>query len=603
MHRRLRIPLFVLLALAFSALSPLFGASGAPATGDLKPPSAVVLSFFDRCCDGQWQAGVTGQLPTSLPCPGSETDKRGFVRPLGPSFQLEDNSAATRSFETHPTLQQGQPDSYIKGRFSLAQFNVTLQQGDRLKAKVGLLLGAELGRVRFTVTYDSDPVESGGEVELARVDDRYDGQLRNINVDLSAFAGQRGEFTLRVDSLGNWSQDRAVWVNPRIERGAAPPPTATPVTPTPTSTHLPSPTPTSTPTLTPTRTPTASPTPTASSTPTGSPTAATPPPSPIPPSPPPTSTPTPTPPSRKPCACSETERCDARLTALDGFAVGNLTSGKAQTVIAVDDDASGDDGRFYLYYLYEHSGWSEYRHFDARFTRWDRMAVGDVRSGPGYDEIVVAVDDDQRVYIYDDQGTLLEGFPAPYLVYDSMALGNVVGGDDEEIVIAAHGEDEVHIYNSWGAHLGGFDIQEFDYNGSPYLDGEHGHNDGLVVGNVLGDGYEEIVLLEQDGDESLLYIYDDRGTLLMVTRVIYTQYDALTVGDVAGDEREEIIVAVDQETAIYIYDAIFGLRKILFAPRVTRADALATGDVLGGPKEEILLAVDDDDRVFVFGGN
>jgi hypothetical protein len=636
-YRQLWIPPFVLLVLIFSALSPPSVASVASAARDLKLPSAVVLSFFDHCCDGQWQAGVVGQWPASLPCPGSEADKSGFVRPLGPSFQLEDDSTAVRSFETHPTLEQGQPDSYISGSFSLAKLEVILQQGDRFKAKVGFLHGAELGRVRFTVKYDSDPVEPGDEVELIRINDNYDGQLRDINVDLSAFAGQRGGVILRVDSLGSWSQDRAVWVDPRIERGTAPPPsptftpspsptpipthtptpTHTPIptpTPTPTRTPTPIPTPTRTPTSTPTptRTPTISPTPTPKPTATGKPTPQ--PPSPLPPAPTtlPTSTPTPTPPPRKPCACSEAERCDARLTALDGFAVGNLTSGKAQTVIAVDDDAGGDDGRFYLYYLYEHYGWSEYKHFDARFTKWDRVAIGDVMGGDGIDEIVVAVDDDQKVYIYNDAGELLQELGAVYSDYDSLAIGNVLGGDEEEIVIAVdQDQDQVYIYNTVGTASSGFQpgmvggvvIQGFDFNGSPYLDAEHGHNDGLVVGNVLGDEYDEIILLDQHGDDSLLYIYDGSGTLLMVTRVSYTTYDALAVGDVVGDEREEILIAVDQDTAIYIYDAIFGLCKVIFAPRVTRADALATGDILGGPKEEILLAVDDDDRVFVFGGN
>jgi hypothetical protein len=233
----------------------------------LSPQSAVVLGFFDNLCNADWYAGYAGapypDWPKRLPCPGKPADENGFVQPLGTEYTLENGGNGARSFETHPTKQS---DGFIRGTFSLSRLGVVIQNGDRLVSSVGFIEGAKEGYVRFSIVYDPDPIESGNEHTLFEISKRYNGQLSEVNLDLSAFAGQRGDIILRVDSLGTWSQDRAVWVNMRIERGPIAT-SVTPPTPTYTKTTTPSPSFTLPPTgtTTPTLTVTPLPTPTATS--------------------------------------------------------------------------------------------------------------------------------------------------------------------------------------------------------------------------------------------------------------------------------------------------------------------------------------------------
>lgn len=659
MRKLSRFRLIAALALGFFLISTLASVHSALAADHKKPLSALVFSFFDNCCNGYWFAGAPNTSAELLPCPGSDTDERGFIRPLGANYRLEDDSLAARSIETHPMWKD---DGYIEGRFRMWELGSTMQQGDHFMAKVGFLKGAQVGRVSFSLIYDEDPIEPGGEYELARVEDRYDGQLKTIIVDLSRFAGQDGKFTLQVDAIGSSQQDWAVWVNPRIERG---------VMPTSTFTSVPTLTPTTTPTRTLTATPTAIPTFTA--TPTLIPTIA---------SPIATRRPRPIPtvlavetsfwaddyivnagkctslhwgtrnskevwldwdgdgildavveesgekevcplsttiytlhvilpdestrdknvtvtvPPR-PCGCFESDNFEAKFTPYDCFAAGNIWGGsEAEMVTAVDEDAGGDDGRFYIY---DHTG-QILTFFDARFTHNDRIAIGNVWGEDELDEIIVAIDEDDRVYFYNYAGEPLFDFQARFTKYDCLAVGDVLDeniSQGEEIVIAIDEDDKVYIYSRQGELIKTFDIP-WNFNGSWNVGKKRDSNDAMAVGNVFGDERDEIVLLdEQHGNESLIYIYDGNGTLLMTTQVRFTKYDCMTVGDVLGDEREEIIIGIDEDHAINIYDAVQGLLKMRYA-KVTPVDALAAANIGGGPKEEILLAIDDDKVVYIF---
>jgi len=227
-----------------------FSSIDAKAATQARIASRMVFSFFDHCCEARWYGGDPQTKEVSLPCPGSDSDEHGFVRLLGPNFTLENDEPANRSFETHPMWVT---NGYIFSVFEMSLFGIILQPGDRFISEIGFLKGASAGQVRFSLWYDPSPGQSGEEVKLAEVEDRHDGKLRDINVDLSNFAGGSGALILRVDAMGSSGQDWAVWVNPRIERAATPIPTNTPtfvptITYTLTQTPLPSPAITLTPT-------------------------------------------------------------------------------------------------------------------------------------------------------------------------------------------------------------------------------------------------------------------------------------------------------------------------------------------------------------------
>lgn len=229
------------------------GAHGAEASS--RSTSTTLLRLYDHICDATWYGGAlrTAQAiaplgaQTVLPCPGSDSDDRGFVRPLGANFVLENGARAERAFQTHPMWVSS---GYIFGSFPLELLGVRLQTGDRFVANVGFLTGAAEGRVRFSVWFDSSPGQTGGETMLAEREDTHDGDLETLTADLGAFAGVSGALLLRVDALESSAQDWAVWVEARIEREVS-----ASATPTLTPTITPSPSPSLTPTLTPTATP------------------------------------------------------------------------------------------------------------------------------------------------------------------------------------------------------------------------------------------------------------------------------------------------------------------------------------------------------------
>jgi len=251
MRRLLRNPLgsMIVLGLLVNVAANVTGVTSEPGP-EVRP--STVLRLADFLCSATWYGGGLQTKEFKLPCPGTEADDKGFVRPLGPNFSLETDQRAEHSFETHPMWVN---DGYIFGVFGLGALGVSLQGGDRFVADVGFLKGATAGDVRFSVWYAASPDGSGTKTKLAEVDDRHDGSLKAIDADLSQFVGSSGAIVLRVDSKGSSAQDWAVWVDPRIERQEVSAPTftptlvptisATPTAPaTPTDTPIPSATPT-----------------------------------------------------------------------------------------------------------------------------------------------------------------------------------------------------------------------------------------------------------------------------------------------------------------------------------------------------------------------
>lgn len=298
-----------------------------------------------------------------------------------------------------------------------------------------------------------------------------------------------------------------------------------------------------------------------------------------------------------PCGCFENKKFEVRITPYDGFAVGNVIGGfEAEIITAVDEDAPGDNGKFYIYNAVGQIITS----FDARFTKNDRITIGDFWGDEDHDEIAVAVDEDDKVYIYDSAGSLLKDFNARFTKYDTFEAGNVMGDNKDEIIISIDDDDLTYVYTSQGENIINFSIP-WDFEGSCNLGDKSDHNDAMAIGNVLADKYEEILLLDRNGDKSLVYIYAVvNNTLFLKTKLMvrFTKYDLFTTGDLLGNEREEIIIGIDEDHIIYIYDAVSGLLKLRYA-EVTPVDLIAAGNIFGSSKDELIIAQDDDHLIFL----
>ena len=220
-------------------------------------PAAPLLAadFVNSVCQAQWQSndGV-------LPCPGLDGDPRGFVA-VENRAALEDGSIA--SVPSLLTFPSASTDGYILGLYP----TYLVQPGDHFMASVACEQNARGCSVLFRLSYlDS----SGAARDLWSVGEFYDRKYSNVDVDLSQLAGQQVRFVLSVGSLGTSTDDRALWVGPRIVHTPVSPPVIlkTPATalPAPSATASATPQPAATPTLVPASptsvlTPTATPTP------------------------------------------------------------------------------------------------------------------------------------------------------------------------------------------------------------------------------------------------------------------------------------------------------------------------------------------------------
>jgi hypothetical protein len=208
---------------------------------NVKGPSFTAYDFVANFCDADWKNNNT-----SLPCPGTDGDSKGYVLKLNSPKMENGEKADDPSLLTFP---KNTSNGLISGQYPAFK----VHSGDRFRALVNCKYNATGCDVYFRLDY----LNNGQVKTLGSWHEIYEGQFYPVNLDLSALAGETVKFILVVTANGSANDDSALWVAPRIVRqGTAPTPTRTP-----TATFTPSATPTFTPTSTPTSTPTPTPTP------------------------------------------------------------------------------------------------------------------------------------------------------------------------------------------------------------------------------------------------------------------------------------------------------------------------------------------------------
>jgi hypothetical protein len=190
--------------------------------------------FFEKYCDAEWSTGSQ-----SLPCPGTDGDKKGFVIALN-SPKMENGTVQNKGLITHPQIVK---DGLITGKYP----GFTVQSGDRFQATINCMYKANDCNMIFKLQYQ---IGNGAVQTLGQWNEVYEGEAYQVNVDLSTLNGQKVKFILSVLANGSAHEDYALWIAPRITRVSAQPPTAT---------FTSSPSPTVTATSTPTATFTATP--------------------------------------------------------------------------------------------------------------------------------------------------------------------------------------------------------------------------------------------------------------------------------------------------------------------------------------------------------
>ncbi len=161
-------------------------------------------SFTSNYCLASWRTGVNKDVT----CPGSSHTNKGFVQLLNKP-ELENRK------EDEPTLWT-HPDNNINGWITGTYPAIDIEDGAHFRAWVGCLDDSKGCNVRFNLAYQID----GGAIEtLAEWEEVYDGEITDVDVDLSSLAGESVQFILSVVVIdGKSANANAFWLNPHIRQ-------------------------------------------------------------------------------------------------------------------------------------------------------------------------------------------------------------------------------------------------------------------------------------------------------------------------------------------------------------------------------------------------
>jgi hypothetical protein len=186
------------------------------------------------------------------------------------------------------------------------------------------------------------------------------------------------------------------------------------------------------------------------------------------------------------------------------LALGDVTGNGLENILVGLPGSPGTSGELYVYTgtgaRITNAGFS----FD--FGAYDGLAAGNLM--PGFqDEIVIAKgsymgSDESEIHVYDKDGEFLASMAYPYSTYSQIAVGNVWSGNlRAEIVIMERLTRYIYVYHVDTSEGLPGTIKEVHRMYIPWLTG----NEILVLGDVEGDGLEEIVIAGKGADIIVRY--------------------------------------------------------------------------------------------------
>lgn len=170
------------------------GSSGT--SGDVK------YDFAANFCDADWSSNSKNNLP----CPGANQGDDGFVLVLQ-NPELENRNEDEPAIWMRPNHAGS---GYIRGVFP----DYKVKDDDHFVAVIGCLDNNPNCRVTFVLSYIK---ANGGEVTLGTWDEKFEGSVRSLDIDLSSLAGKEVNFVLTVETGNNsFAQANAFWFVPQI---------------------------------------------------------------------------------------------------------------------------------------------------------------------------------------------------------------------------------------------------------------------------------------------------------------------------------------------------------------------------------------------------
>jgi hypothetical protein len=163
----------------------------------------VVYNFVTNVCEAKWDNG-----DDRIPCEGDRT-----TDPDGSVHVLEDPDLEHRQ-ENEPALWINLPRdemTWVSGWYP----EIKIKDGDRFRADIGCLADRPDCDVTFRIYYR---VGNGDLNTLGSWRETSDGDITNLNIDLSQFAGKFVQLVLTVEAGPKTEDDDAFWLVPHIFR-------------------------------------------------------------------------------------------------------------------------------------------------------------------------------------------------------------------------------------------------------------------------------------------------------------------------------------------------------------------------------------------------
>ena len=168
--------------------------------------TGVVFNFAAEACRANW---VTNGSSDPLKCPGKTSDiSTGYVIAKANPIREGGGEENEPGLITRPDNTAG---GFITGRFP----EIAIQSGDKFKATVQCEGNMDDCDIYFTLKARAG---SEPEVELGSWHEVYDEHWNPVEVNLSAFAGQKVTFYLIVRNGSTASDNSGLWLNPIIYR-------------------------------------------------------------------------------------------------------------------------------------------------------------------------------------------------------------------------------------------------------------------------------------------------------------------------------------------------------------------------------------------------
>jgi len=175
---------------------------------------------------------------------------------------------------------------------------------------------------------------------------------------------------------------------------------------------------------------------------------------------------------------------------------------------------------------------------------------------------------------------------------DGLAMGDI-NGDGRDEIIHADQDMRIEIYDLNGRKLK--TLHEFtDGSELSFTTG-----DAVVTGDVNGDGIDEIIWGDQQG---WLHVFTAEGTKVLDISTTFRRWDGLAAGNVRRTGAEEIVVASQQDN-LEIWDINQNMTRISLVDdhdpfNFQKGESITTGDVNGDGIEEILYG-DTTNRIHI----